>query len=125
MRIGVDEARGYFAHPSQRNASVLDPADLHEDGLLYYADGGVCLIFHRVYWPGVWMVHLGANPAAWGRLDGAVLRLLREFSAQHEPTRIVAWVSDKNRAVLALSRRLGFQQDGQFPGVELIGWTEQ
>ena len=112
------EAAPYFAHPSQQRASGLigEP----EDWMQYRASGDVCLSFHLNLWPGVWMVHLAAKPGAWGRCDGDVTAILRAFSAEVNAARIIGWVKESNRAVLALARRVGFETDGRLPLVEPV-----
>lgn len=121
MRITVDEAREYFSHPSQHEFGKTEK-DLPEWGD-YWAKGGVCLVSHNAYWPGIVMVHVGAKPEAWGGLDEDVRSLLAEIWAAEQPTRMIAWISENNRAALALARRVGFEIDGYMPnGVVLMGW---
>lgn len=120
MKITVDEARAYWSHPSQQRMGIT-PEALPDD-LEYWADGPVCLAFHRAPWPAVWMVHIGVKPEAWGRTLKPVLRLLTAFWNDKQPLRIVAWVEDGNRPTLALAHRCGFTNDGAFPGVCMIGW---
>lgn len=122
MKITADEARAYFAHPSQRRMG-LDPQDL-PDWAEYRASGPVCLIFHQAPWPNVWMVHVGVKPEGWGHIAGPTKQLLAEFRHEQRATRIVAWIEDKNRAAIALARRCGFETDGAFPGVIMMGWQE-
>ena len=114
MRITRDEAQGWF---SETIPAWMD----------YRAEGGACMAFHESFWPGVAMVHLGANPRWWGALDGCVASLLREYWDDAKPKRIVAWVPARNRAVLAMARRVGFTVDGQMPlpdgEITMIGWT--
>jgi RimJ/RimL family protein N-acetyltransferase len=127
MKIIANEARQYFLHPSQ-NKSELDPAELHDAGIEYRAEDGVCLAFHGSMWPDVWSVHIGTTPDMWGRLDAIVMRLLRGFFAEMKALRIVAWVPRANCAVHALARRVGFVIDGVLPladnEITMIGWAE-
>lgn len=82
------------------------------DAFHYWAAGPVCGVFHRHIWPGVWMVHIGVKPEAWGAADRFAKAGLAAFWADQRPEAVVAWVQDKNRAVLAFMRRVGFQADG-------------
>lgn len=121
MRITVDEARAYFADPSQHQGGKTQ--DDLPDWADYWANGGACLMTHTAYWPGVIMVHIGAKPECWGFLDAPIKRLLREIWATERPDRLIAWISERNRAALALARRVGFSHDGYMPnGVFLLGW---
>ena len=121
MRIPVDAARSYWAHPSQQIMGIT-PEALPDDGVEYWAEGDVCLGFHRAHWPDVWMVHIAVKPPAWGKTQAPVQRLLAAFWNDKQPLRIIAWVQDSNRSTLALARRCGFADDGAFPGVRMIGW---
>ena len=122
--ITSTEAAPYFAHPSQQRASGLigEP----EDWMHYRAAGDFCGAFHLNLWPGIWMGHLAAKPGAWGKCDQDALAILRGFSAEVNAARIIGWVKESNRAVLALCRRIGFETDGRLPladPVMMIGWT--
>lgn len=120
MKITAAEARAYFAHPSQRKAAMLD-GPLPE-WMEYRAEGNVCLAFHPALWPDVWMTHIGVKPRGWGQLTDTTARLLDAFWLEQQPHRIVAWIKDSNRAAIALARRCGFETDGAFPGVLMMGW---
>lgn len=88
---------------------------------MYYAEGGVCLAFHDVHWPGFVAVHIGVMPEAWGGVDDPVRRLIAEMRAEYDPARVIAWINEDNRAAIALARRTGFAQDGKCPGVVMMG----
>jgi len=120
LKITVDAAREYFAHPSQQVMGIT-PETL-PDGFDYRADGPVCLIFHPAMWPRVFGVHIAAKPEGRGRLVEPVGRVMREFWAENDPLRVVSWVSEDNRAVIALARRCGAVIDGAFDGVVMLGW---
>jgi RimJ/RimL family protein N-acetyltransferase len=126
MRITRDEAKAFFAHPSQLRASMLGSADDLPEEVEYWADGPICGLFHLSFWPGVWMVHYGVKPEGWGRLVEPSRRILRAFWGHHRPQRIIGWTDARNRAALALTRRVGFQEDGrmQLDGHEVVmtGW---
>lgn len=125
MRLNAHDARPYFEHASQRQCD-LDPSALHDNGIEYRAEGGICLAFHATFWPTVWMVHIGVMPSAWGELDRACIRLLTAFQAEKQAKRIIAWIPENNRAVAALARRVGFVTDGTLPlpqqKITMIGW---
>jgi RimJ/RimL family protein N-acetyltransferase len=61
-----------------------------------------------------------------GRGDEAAKAILRSFSAEVGAERIIGWVREDNRAVLAMSRRVGFEVDGRLPLAEpvlMLGWS--
>lgn len=120
------EARKFFDHPTQRRHGMVDPADLHDDGIEYWAHGPLCLAFHDAPWPDVQMVHCGAMPEAWGHAAALALPVLHEFWQARQPARIVAWIKEANRPVAALMRRVGFTVDGRMDlptgAVLLQGW---
>lgn len=127
MQITPKEARGYFEDPLQLRASMLESVDdLPDDGFEYWADGPICGVFHRTAWPGVWMVHYAVKREGWGQLVEPSLRILRAFWEYRKPHRIVGWTDGRNRAALALTRRVGFREDGrmQLDGYEVVmtGW---
>ena len=115
----VDEARAYFAHPSQHVR--VTPEEL-PDSCEYWADGGVCLVFHTTAAADVWMVHIGVKPEAWGNTAKPAMRILQAFWRKKQPRRIVAWIDDHRRAAIALARKVGMVTDGQFPGTIMLGW---
>jgi len=119
MRITVDEARAYFAHPSQHVR--VTPEEL-PDGLEYWADSGVCLVLHPTAAADVWMAHIGVKPEAWGKTTEPTRRILEAFWRAKQPRRIVAWIDDHRRAAIALARKAGAVTDGQFPGTIMLGW---
>lgn len=119
MIVSPKDATVYFWHP----AASLWGNEL-PDVAEYRVDGDVCLAFHQTFWPDVWMVHLGAKRDGWGRLDKSTMLLLNEFWSEKLPVRIVAWVCKSNRAVIALAKRLGFVEDGQFADVLMMGWQK-
>jgi hypothetical protein len=126
VRITAADAREYFQHPTQTAKGAFGPDDLHDDGLIYHAKDGVCLVFHRAWWSGVWMVHIGVKPEVWGSVTQPADDLLREFWAAESPARIIAWLDENKRAARALVRRLGFERDGgmEIPGgrIDFYGW---
>ena len=126
MKITRDEAKAFFAHPTQLRASMLESPDDLPEGVEYWADGPICGMFHLSFWPGVWMVHYGVKPEGWGHLVEPSRRILRAFWGHHKPQRIIGWTDARNRAALALTRRVGFQEDGrmQLDGHEVVmtGW---
>jgi len=124
VKIPVTDAEAYFAHPSQRRGAMLD-GPLPDDAM-YHARSGVCLVFNWTHWPGVLMAHIGVMPSAWGRVTDAAKLLLIEAWREYQPTRIVAWCLESNRAVVALIKRLGFSRDGGIPLVSPVacyGWS--
>lgn len=123
MRITADAAREYFSHPTQIRKGG-DPANLPA-WAAYYAERGVCLLFHPMPSDGLWMVHIGVIPSAWGSVTGPARELMAEAWADLKMQRIVAWAPDTNRAVAALCKRIGFEIDGRLPlarPLTLYGW---
>lgn len=125
MRITVDEAREYFAHPSQQLYGVT-PENLPGEPFEYWAKGGICGVFHPAPATGVWMVHFAAMPSEWGRLVEPSREVLRAFWDEKKPQRIVGWTPASLRAAVALSRRVGFVEDGRLPlpdgEIIMSGW---
>jgi hypothetical protein len=118
LRLSAKEAAPYFQHPAQ--GMVGDP----EEWMTYRAKDGLCGAFHAHLWPGVWMGHLGALPGVY-RVDAAALAVLRSFAAEVGAARIIGWVRESNRPMLALCKRIGFEIDGRLPLAEpvvLTGW---
>lgn len=125
MKITVDEARGFFAHPSQLRWSMLGGLDDLPEWVDYRASGGVCGAFHLAPWPGVVMGHIGVKLEAWGRVDADALAILSEVWGDYRPQRIAGWVMERNRPMASLARRLGFELDGRLPLAEPVlcfGW---
>ena len=113
MRIMASEARAYFDHETQRRAGMIDPQDLHDDGIEYFAEGGICGAFHRAHWLGVWMAHYGVKPNAWGSLVAPARAVLSEFWDDKKPDLVIGWTDEKNRAAIAFARRIGFIENGR------------
>lgn len=111
-KISAADARPYFDHPTQRRAGMIDPADLHDNGIEYWANGPMCLAFHAAHWPGVLMVHAGCKPSAWGEADKLCRAILLHVWRKKQPEKIIAWTKESNRAVASLARRVGFVLDG-------------
>lgn len=126
--IGVEEAREFFAHPSQQIEGAT-PDKLPEIGLEYWACGDVCVMFHAAGWPDVFMVHIAVKPSAWGNTVSPARAILRAFWDLESPQRIIGWMPSDNRAVLSLTRRLGFVTDGEMKltggrRIVMQGWSD-
>lgn len=120
-QISVEEARAFFAHPSQGLIG-----NLPEDGVAYWADGPVCGAFRDFCWPRVLDVHCGVKPEAWGKTVPHARAILEAVWAFYAPDLIVAQSLESNRAVLAMNRRLGFEVIGTMPTPERVviqGWA--
>lgn len=125
MKITVEAAREYFAHPSQLRHSMIEAPEDLPDWATYYAIGGVCGGFHPGHWSGLLMGHIGVKPHAWGHVTADARAVLGEAWAAENPERIAGWVKDSNRPMQALCRRLGMEIDGHLPLAEpvtLYGW---
>ena len=123
MQITAAQAAPFFT--TQRKGAMAG-MESPPDWLEYYAKDGVCGAFHTAFWPGVIMMHLGAMPESWGRLDNAVQDVINMAIAGRDVHRVIAWVSDENKAVLALARRVGWTIDGRLSlpePVTMIGFT--
>lgn len=71
------------------------------------------------------MGHLGVKKDALGRSDEAMMAILQAFALESGAERIVGWIEERNRAALAMCRRIGFEVDGRLPLAEpalMIGW---
>lgn len=125
MRITVDEARQYFAHPSQQVLGIT-PDNLPGDPFEYWADGPVCGVVHLAPFPGVWMVHVAVKPEGLGVAGKHALRLLHEFWNERKPQRLIGWTPRRFRHAVAMNRRIGFVEDGILPlpdgEVVMFGW---
>lgn len=121
----MDEARAYFAHPSQQLYGVT-PENLPDEPFEYWAKDGICGVFHPAPAARVWMVHFAAKPECWGHLVAPSREVLAAFWAAKNPERIVGWTPVHLRAALALSRRVGFVEDGRLPllsgEIIMSGW---
>lgn len=126
MKIDVEAAREYFAHPSQ-HVDGTSPDNLPVAGVHYYAIGPICGAFHLVFQPGVFMAHYGVKPEGWGRLIEPARAILGHAWDDLGAERFIGWTDETNRAALAFARRLGFTRDGVLPlsGRTIImqGWT--
>lgn len=126
MQITVDEARAFFAHPSQHVFGIT-PDRLPEEGVEYWASGPVCGVFHLAPYPDVWMGHYAVKPEGWGKATEPAKAILRAFSEAKQAHRIIGWTPSSNRAALAFAKRLGFVVDGVMPLPEgeiiMQGWT--
>lgn len=126
MRITVDEARAFFADPSQQIMGAT-PDKLPGDPVEYWARGDVCWIFHQAFWPGVWMAHFAMKPEGRGRSTEDAKAVLHEFWNEKQPLRLIGWTPASNRAALAFTRRVGAVRDGvlPLPDGEIImqGWA--
>ena len=127
MRISVDQAREYFAHPSQQLFGIT-PDTLPDDPFEYWASGPVCAIAHLAPHPGIWMAHIAVKPDGWGSAVPYAQWLLDEFWEEKKPERIIGWTPSRLRAAIAFARRVGFVEDGRMPMLngELImsGWAK-
>lgn len=112
-RITRDEAKAFFAHPSQQRGAKITPDALPDEGFQYWACGAVCGAFHAMPWPGVWGAHYGVKPDAWGHTKEPSLAILRAFSEAQRPALIVGWTDSRNRAAVAFARRIGFVETGR------------
>lgn len=120
------QAAPYFAHPTQRRGARLPDGQALPDFCVYRVLDGVCGAFHQAIWPGAWVGHIGVLPTAWGHVDGPAGQILRDFAAEVGAERILAVFPERNRAVAAMCRRLGFETDGRLPLAEpvlIMGWT--
>lgn len=122
MKITRDEAREYFLHPSQQ--LDITPDNLPGDPVQYWAEGGVCGVFHPSFWGGVWMAHYAVKPEAWGKAVSPARSVLNAFWQAEKPDLIIGWTDEKNRQALSFAKRLGFREIGTMHnGVVTQEWT--
>lgn len=125
MRITVDEAREYFAHPSQQVYGIT-PDTLPDEPFEYWASGPLCGCAHPAPYRDVWMVHFAAKPEGMGQLIPHARALMHEFWDAKKPARLIGWTPVRFRAALAFVRRVGFVEDGILPlpdgEVVMSGW---
>jgi hypothetical protein len=92
----------------------------------YWRQGAVCLAFNQAPCPGVWQGHFGHLDGHEGQLERPTAAILAAFWREHDPRRIVGWVSSNNRAALAFFKRVGFVEDGSAPlgseSIIFLGW---
>lgn len=119
-QISVEEARAFFAHPSQLRGAMLDSPDDLPDWIEYWADGPVCGAFHRAPWEGCWHGHYGVRPDGWGRLVAPARRVLHAFSAHFGAQCIIGWTAAENRSAIAFAKRIGFAETGTLNGGAVI-----
>jgi hypothetical protein len=117
--ITAKQAKPFFWHPRH--------GDITDNGWMdFRACDGVCGAFHAHLWPGVWMGHLGVRKDAVGRSDAAARAILQAYALETGAERIIGWIDERNRAALAMCKRLGFEIDGRLPlaqPVIMLGWT--
>lgn len=113
LRITVDAAREYLGEKLQQRASMIDPVDLPEEGVEFFAKDGVCGMFHAAHWPRVFMAHYAVKSEAWGKTTGPAKEILMEFWKYKKPKLIIGWTDSENRAALSFARRIGFRKTGQ------------
>lgn len=117
-QVSVDEAREFFAHQSQIKGTGVTPDQLHDDGIVYYASGAICGMFHDMPWPKVLGAHCGVKPEGWGQIVPHAKAILQTVWDEYQPELIVAWTRESNRATLAFNKRCGFVVHGQMPTEE-------
>lgn len=110
-RITVDEARAYWAHPSQLEWGVTP--DMLPEGPVYMACGAICIAFREAHWPGVWVLDFGAKPEGWGELRAPATAILEAFWREQSPQLIIGWVDERKRAALAFAKRCGATVTGR------------
>lgn len=108
----MDEARAYWAHPSQQIMGASPEMLPDEPMFQYWAAGPICVVLHPALWPGVFMAHHAVKPEGRGRVDEPARQILREFWAKEQPERIIGWTPEANRLAVAFARRVGFVVDG-------------
>lgn len=113
LRVSADEARKYLAHWTQQKGAEATPDQLTDEGFEYWAQEGVCGIFHLAPWPDVWMAHYAVLPEAWGKTTTPAKSILNAFWQHHQPQAIVGWTKQSNRAALSFARRVGFVEHGR------------
>ncbi len=111
--ITPEQASAYFRHPSQQLFG-LDPDYLPPAPFEYWASGPICLVLFPGPMPDVWMVHLAAMPEGRGKLVDPALAVLRDFSRQKGYPLIMGWTPKRLRAAIALAKRVGFTEVGDF-----------
>lgn len=119
-RVSVEEAREFFAHPSQLKGAMLQSADELPDGVEYWADGSICGAFHQAPWPGVWFGHYGVKPEGWGNLTNPARRILRQFCERVGASCVIGWTDKDNRAAIAFAKRIGFRETGTIDAGRVI-----
>ena len=116
--LTAKQAKPFFWHKAHGDITEKTWMD-------FRACDGVCVAFHAHLWPGVYMGHLGVLKAALGRSDEALKAILQAYALETGAERIIGWVDERNRAALAMCRRVGFEIDGRLPLAEpaiMIGW---
>lgn len=121
MKIDAREAAEFFRHPSQQFFGFGPDSMLDVPGLHYIADGPACMVFHLGPYPGVWFTHIGVKQRRGLSLVAPVRRIMRQFSRLFEPDAVMAWVDSENKAVQALARRVGFEQQESITP-EIAAW---
>lgn len=120
-QITVEEAREFFAHPSQLRGCMLESADdLPSEGVEYWSDGPICGAFHKAPWPGVWFAHYGVKPDGWGSLTAPAKHILTAFCEAVKATCVIGWTDAGNRPAIAFAKRIGFRETGSIDAGRVI-----
>lgn len=126
MRITTDQAREYFADPSQHIMGITPESLPEADDFMWFARGDICVVFHLAPHPNIYMAHFAVKPEGRGKSDGDAKDILSHFWQTMSPDAIIGWTPAECRHAIAFAKRIGFRTDGFLAGkIVMQSWRPE
>lgn len=111
MRISRDEARRFWAHPSQQIFGMT-PDLLPDEPFIYFASGPFCGVAHPGPLRGVWIVDYAALPEGRGHLIQHARTVANECIEVTGATSLMGLTRTDLRLAISFITRVGFEKIG-------------